>query len=117
METERKLIDTRPSRETATAKKAPSGAEDMRAAADLFLQQHCMEIAKALVDSAKNGHIQSSRFLYVLADEKSKIGNTEVEETAFSLAQELMREPPWPGDPNEDPVETYGGWIDPEGQR
>ncbi|MFZ0743019.1 MAG: hypothetical protein WAM85_01365 [Terracidiphilus sp.] len=114
IDNERKLVVMEP-RDAKEKKKVPSGAEDMRAAADLVLQKHCMEIAEKLAASSLEGHIQSSRFLYVLADKNQELGVIENTPEFRSLALVLANEPQWPGESSEETAETEGGSREPEG--
>lgn len=95
--------------------KVGSGADDMRAAADLVLQNHCMEIAAGLAKNSMEGHIQSSKFLYDLADENQKLGASEIHERLHTLASELEAEPQWREESSEETAESTGGSREPEG--
>ncbi len=92
MEAERELAASETQRE-AQKKKVGSGAEDLRAAADLVLQQHCLEIAESLAKSSKEGHIQSSKLLYELAEENRKFGPVEAAQPYHSMAADFANEP------------------------
>jgi hypothetical protein len=96
-------------------KKVRSGADDMRAAADLVLQNNCMEIAAGLAKNSMEGHIQSSKFLYDLADENQKLGGSEIHERLHTLASELEAEPQWHEESSEETAESTGGSREPEG--
>jgi hypothetical protein len=74
------------------------GAAQMREAADLIVQQDCLEIAEALSKSSKNGHIQSAKFLYELAQEKERAGEGDGARKFRSMAEELANAAQWTGD-------------------
>ncbi|MGB6973965.1 MAG: hypothetical protein WBD67_04700 [Terracidiphilus sp.] len=78
----------------------------MRLAAEEALKEHCLAIAKALVNSSIEGHIQSARFLYFLAAEQNEREAAEAVETLHSLALELAQQPEWspPADENAAPT-------------
>ncbi|MGA8730906.1 MAG: hypothetical protein WB608_19275, partial [Terracidiphilus sp.] len=79
MEAEQDFVASETQRE-AEQKKVSRGAEDLRAAADLVLQELSMEIAKSMAKSSMEGHIQSAKFLYELANENQKLGPVETEQ-------------------------------------
>lgn len=108
IEIRRRLVMTEPSREPER-EKVSSGADDLRAAADLILQTHCMEIARELAKSSMGGHIQSSKFLFDLADECQKLGATQIHERLHTLASELEAEPQWCDKSSEETAATTGG--------
>ena len=84
-----------PQPQDPTSKLPAKGAEEMRLAADMVLEEKCIEIARALADSSIKGHIQSARFLYLLAEGRHKIEAAKVVETLQSLAIELAMQPDW----------------------
>jgi hypothetical protein len=86
---EKKASDSKP--------KGRSGAAHMRDAADLVMEQDCLEIAEALSKSSKNGQIQSAKFLYELAQEKEKAGEDSAARKFRSMASELANAPQWTG--------------------
>ncbi len=98
METEKIAVTEEPLRETGTTTPANCGAAMMREAADEVLREECKKIARALAKSSTEGHIQSSKFLYDLADENQKIAPVETAQPFHSLADELANEPEWTGD-------------------
>lgn len=102
--------ENQPQTEDSTRKPAAKGAEEMRLAADNALKQHCLEIAKALVNSSLKGHIQSARFLYFLAEGQQKLEAAQVVETLHSLAIELAQQPEW-----SEPVKPAGNAQEPQG--
>ncbi len=95
-------------------RKVGSGAEKMRAAADLILHKNCMEIAEILSQSSKEGRIQSWKLLYDLADENRRLGADETREHFHTLASELEAEPQWCEEASEETAETAGGGREPE---
>lgn len=92
MDAERKLVATETSQDETTTNTENGGAAMMRQAADLVLRDKCMDIAFALADSSIDGHIQSTKFLYDLADEKQKLGSIEIAERFHSVALDLTNE-------------------------
>jgi hypothetical protein len=102
--------ENQPQTEDSTRKPVAKGAEKMRLAADNALKQHCLEIAKALVNSSIKGHIQSARFLYFLAEGQQKLEAAQVVETLHSLAIELAQQPEWsdPANPASDAPQPQG---------
>jgi hypothetical protein len=99
--------------ETESAGRERSGAESLRAEADLILRLEGKEIAKALAAESKKGHIQSARFLYDLADENCKFGAVEMVRTARSLALQWTTEPLWAGEADEETVKPERGGLEP----
>ena len=69
----------------------------MRKAADRIMEQDCWEIAEALSKSSMNGHIQSVKFLYELAEMSEKAGEGEGARKFRSMALELANAPQWTG--------------------
>jgi hypothetical protein len=114
MEPELKLLKAEPSRETSTTNSANSGAAMMRQAADEVLRDRCMDIAFALANSSIDGHIQSSKFLYELADENQKLGPVEIVQQFHSVATDFANEPEWTGDPSEESLEEAVGSVEPK---
>jgi hypothetical protein len=78
--------------------KSRSGAAHMREAADLVMEQGCLEIAEALSKSSKNGQILSAKFLYELSEKKEKAGEGEGAHKFRSMASELANAPQWTGE-------------------
>ena len=93
---EKKASDSKP--------KGRSGAAHMRDAADLVMEQDCLEIAEALSKSSKNGQIQSAKFLYELSEQNEKAGEDNAARKFRSMASELANAAEWTGDL---PKETY----------
>ncbi|HUX45669.1 MAG TPA: hypothetical protein VMV57_13035 [Terracidiphilus sp.] len=89
------VVPNPPREAETTSSPDHKGAESLRLAADLILQQKCIEIAEALATSSILGHIQSARFLYVLAEGQQKQAAAEVVEELQSLAIELSQETEW----------------------
>jgi len=81
-----------------TKRKATKGAAQMRAAADIFLEQDCLEIASALSEKSTEGYIQSARFLYTLAETDEQSSQDTAEDTSYSIAREWANSPEWNGD-------------------
>jgi hypothetical protein len=86
---EKKASDSKP--------KGRSGAAHMRDAADLVMEQDCLEIAQALSNSSKNGQIQSAKFLYELSEQNEKAGEDSAARKVRSMALELANAPQWTG--------------------
>lgn len=116
-EAERKLVVMNPPREQETEKQNnnSTGAQDMRLAANMVLEESSLEIARALAKSSMDGHIQCARFLYDLAEYHEKLGATELSRTIRSLASEWAAEPEWLAEMSEQDAETTGGSREPEG--
>lgn len=91
-----------PQAQDSTSNPPAKGAEKLRLAADRALKKQCIEIADALVKSSIEGHIQSARFLYFLAEGQQKLEAAKVVDTLHSLAIELAQQPEWrePADPD-----------------
>lgn len=87
---EKKANDTKP--------KTRTGAAQMRQAADLVLQQDCHGIAEALSKSSKDGKIQSTKFLYELAERNEEAGEGDGARKLRSMAEELANAARWTGD-------------------
>lgn len=87
----------------------------MRLAADMILRNECLDIAQSLAKSSKDGHIQSAKFLFDLADEHQKLGTAEITRRLHNLAIDLAAEPEWPGILSEETAETAIGSREPEG--
>lgn len=98
MEAEQTAMIEEPSQDASSTTPANCGAAMMREAADEVLREDCKAIARALAKSSMKGHIQSSKFLYDLADEKRKIATVETERPFHSLVEEFANEPEWTGD-------------------
>jgi len=81
----------------------------MRAAAEVLLRNHCLEIIEELAKSCIEGHIQSSRFLFDLADDNQTLGASETSERLHTLASELEAEPQWRERMSEEVAEAAGG--------
>ncbi len=92
-----------------------SGAEDLRVAADMVLEESSVEIARALARSSLEGHLQSVKFLYDLAEYHQKLGKGEIARQIRSLAGEWAAEPEWLAEMSEQDAETAGGSREPEG--
>ncbi len=91
-----------------------SGAEDLRVAADMVLEESSVEIARALARSSLEGHLQSVKFLYDLAEYHQKLGKGEIARQIRSLAGEWAAEPEWLAEMSEQNAETAGGSREPE---
>jgi hypothetical protein len=87
---EKKANDTKP--------KTRTGAAQLRQAADLVLQQDCHGIAEALSKSSKDGKIQSTKFLYELAERNEEAGEGDGARKLRSMAEELANAARWTGD-------------------
>lgn len=74
------------------------GAAELREAVDIVLEQDSMEIAEALSKCSKSGKIQSIQFMYALAREKEKAGESESARKFRSIAAEWANSPEWTGD-------------------
>jgi hypothetical protein len=74
------------------------GAAELREAVDIFLEHDSMEIAEALSKCSKSGKIQSIQFMYALAKEKEKAGESESAHKFRSIATEWANSPEWNGD-------------------
>jgi hypothetical protein len=73
------------------------GAAELREAVDIFLEHDSMEIAEALSKCSKSGKIQSIQFMYALAKEKEKAGESESAHKFRSIATEWANSPEWKG--------------------
>lgn len=104
-----------PQSNDANSKPPAKGAEEMRLAADLVLEEKCIEIARALADSSIKGHIQSARFLYLLAEGRHQLEAAKVVETLQSLAIQLTQQPEWSEPADEDSAHTPDGASQPQG--
>jgi hypothetical protein len=115
IEAERKLVVMETPREAETQKKTTGrGAEMLRQAASMVLEDQSLEIALALADSSIDGHIQCAKFLYDLAKLQEELGKTEVARKTRSLASEWADEPQWTDKPPEEAAETGDGSHEPE---
>lgn len=104
-----------PQSNDATRKPPAKGAEQMRRAADLVLEDKSVEIALALAQSSIEGHIQSARFLYLLAEGQQKLEADQVVETLHSLAIQLAQQPEWSEPADEDSAHPPDGTPQPQG--
>ncbi|HVC45998.1 MAG TPA: hypothetical protein VND90_02010 [Terracidiphilus sp.] len=104
-----------PQADDSTCKPPAKGAEEMRLAADKVLKQNCTEIAQALVNSSIEGHIQSARFLYFLAEGQQKLEAAQVVETLHSLAIELAQQPEWSEPAKTETLNPAGDASQPQG--
>lgn len=116
MDAERKLVATETSQDETTTNTENGGAAMMRQAADLVLRDKCMDIAFALADSSIDGHIQSTKFLYDLADEKQKLGSIEIAERFHSVALDLTNELRLSGKLKLEAAQTAVRDLEPRGQ-
>lgn len=116
-EAERKLVvmDSPRKQEPEQQQNPCGGASEMRVAADIMLREKSLEIADALAKSSMDGHIQSARFLYELAEEHEKLGPAEGAPKLRSLASDWAAEPQWLAELREEDAETTGGSREPEG--
>jgi hypothetical protein len=116
-EEEQKPVVTESPRIPETEKQTTEtgGAAMLRQAVDMVLQDKSMDIALALAKSSVEGHIQSTKFMYDLADEQAKLGTMEIAAKLRSLASEWATEPLWLGESSEEVAETAGGSHEPEG--
>lgn len=115
IEAERKRVVMESPRRAETRKKTIGrGAAELRAAADMFLDAKCIEIAESLAESSLKGHIQSTKFLFALADGHQELDAEEVSGQLRSLATEWAAEPQWIAEMNEQMAETTGGSREPE---
>jgi len=114
-QTENSLVVLPPqNEETTTQQTRGRGAQEMRDAADMFLDEKCVEIAEALVNSAIAGHIQSARFLFALADGQRAITDGEMKRQLSSLAIVLDADPQWVSERSEETAELGSGGPEPE---
>ena len=115
-ETHRKAVapDAPQDTESSGTPDNPKGASSLRQAADRILREKCDAIAQALAKSSIEGHIQSARFLYLLAEGQDKLEAARVVNTLHSLAIELSQEPEWPEPLDEHTAETAIGSREPE---
>ena len=74
----------------------------MREAADMFLEQDCLEIGEALSKNSKNGQIQSIKFMYELSEKKAQSGDGA--RKMRSIATEWANSPEWEGDAPEEKI-------------
>lgn len=117
IEAERKFVVMNSPREQETEQQNTNrkGAAEMRLAADMVLEESSIEIARALARSSIEGHIQSARFLYNLAEDREKLNSAEITQTIRSLASDWATEPEWLAEMSEEDAETAGGSHEPEG--
>ncbi len=117
METQNKFVGMQSPRKSETEQEPPilNGAEQMRLAADIVLREKSLDIADALADSSKQGHIQCARFLYDLAERYGAIAQKQTEEQDQSIAAQWAAEAEWTGQSCEENAETNGGSREPEG--
>ena len=115
-EAEGKLVVIHPPRdkETGNQNNQTNGAQDLRLAANLVLEESSLEIARALTRSSMEGHIQSARFLYQLAELHEKQGAVESARSIRSLASEWAAETEWLAELSEEDAEMTGGGREPE---
>jgi hypothetical protein len=85
-----------------TKPKSKGGAAQMREAADMFMEQDCLEIAEALSKNSKNGQIQSIKFLYELSERNAQSGEGDGAHKFRSIATEWANSPEWKGDSSEE---------------
>ena len=79
--------------EAATAEKTTrQGAKKLLDAADMILARDHEEIAEALSESGKSGHIQSIKFLYELAERSIELLEGEEESGLLRQAREWAAE-------------------------
>jgi hypothetical protein len=81
----------------------------------MVLEESSIEIARALARSSMDGHIQSAKFLYELADDHHNLGAAEITRDIRSLASDWTAEPEWLAEMTEEDAETAGGSREPEG--
>jgi hypothetical protein len=94
--------------------KKKRGALELREAADMILDRDSVDIAEALGESCKGGHIQSIKFLYDLAELAAQLGECEGASKFRSLALRLAAEPEWPGESPEDDAKVFAVSREPE---
>lgn len=104
-----------PQSQDETRKPPAKGAEQLRRAADMVLEDKSLDIAFALVESCLKGHIQSARFLYLLADGQQKLEAAQVVEALNSLAIELTQQPEWSETAQADSAPPPGDAPQPKG--
>jgi hypothetical protein len=99
-----------PTTQTTTGR----GARDMRLAADMVLDEKCIELARALAKSAIEGHVHSARFLFALADGQRAITEGEMKRQLSSTAIVLDADPQWVPERTEETAELGSGGPEPE---
>ena len=96
------------------ANQAAAGAAKMRDAADRILQNYSEEIAEALYESAKSGHIHSTKLLCALAEDRHDAGDPEIAQMRESLAAEWAADQHWFASVTDAESETGQGGREPE---
>lgn len=114
MESEQIAATKKPIRETNTTTPANSGAAMMREAADEELKRECKNIVRAIAESSIKGHIQSSKFLYALADKNQKTAAAPTEQLFQDLVDEFANEPEWAGVPAGERAKEAAASAEPE---
>jgi hypothetical protein len=117
METQHELVGIQSPRKSEAEQEPPvlNGAEQMRIAADIVLREKSLDIADALADSSKQGHIQCAKFLYDLAERYGAYDRKQAEEQDESIATRWAAEAEWTRQSSEESAETSGGSREPEG--
>src|ERR1700751_4494718 len=88
-------VESQQTPETEAETDESGGAAMLRQAVDRVLKEKCKKIAEALVRRSEQGHLQSIKFMYDLADEETKLGTAEIVKRLRSLANEWGVELEW----------------------
>ncbi|MGB7547921.1 MAG: hypothetical protein WBM14_09235 [Terracidiphilus sp.] len=115
-EAESKLVVAEPSHGEAATKAANNrGANALREAANMALEDKSVEIALALANSSVEGHVLSAKFLFLLAAGLSGLGEPQVTRKHRSMAIELSEEAQTSDELNEATREPESADQQPEG--
>jgi hypothetical protein len=107
-------LATQADQATTTAETKRQGARELCQAADMILDEDCLEIAKALSKSGKEGHLQSIKFLYELAKSANESDHDDDDSRSSRQARELAAEPQWQDEDPEEDQEFSAGTQEPD---
>lgn len=86
----------------------------MRLAAEIVLREKALDIAEAMAGSSVQGHIQSAKFLYELAEREEELHEGEGAAKLRSYATEWASEQEWVHEIHPDTAETATAPREPE---
>ena len=90
------------------------GIDVLRKAVDKEIRKEVKELAEALIQNFKEGHVASGKLACALAEEQKLLRGETVRKAHPSLASQWANEPEWKDTPDEGSAETGCGGVEPE---
>ena len=105
----KKVVDVDAPREKKAKYAKGYGIDVLRKAVDKEIRKEGKELAAALIQNFKEGHVASGKFACELAEEEKLLGLEKARKTQPSLASQWANEPEWKDAPGEGSAETGCG--------